>query len=420
MAANYYLEKRTDKNGDAPIRVSISIQGVRLVTSIGYNINPTKWNEKKQNVKQGCSNSKGNTYTVINARISKIYAHFSDFEDEVKKNNTTITKEQIKGIWDANFKIGKKHKHVASTESTTFLEYYDKFVREQSSKNSWAVSTVDRFKYIRKHITDFVEVPTFDDFDRHGLQRYVDNLREVKGLRNTTIQKNLSFVKWFLRWATDEGHSTNDGYRAFHPKFKPVDKRVIFLNWDELMTVYNYPIPDSKEYLSRVRDVFCFCCFTSLRYSDVHNLKRSDIVGDKLHITTIKTSDTLQINLNKYSSAILERYKDIPYEKGKALPVISNQKMNDYIKELGAMCSIDEPQAIVYYRGAVRIDEVYPKYELLGTHAGRRTFICNALALGIPADVVMKWTGHSDYKAMKPYIDIADEIKAEQMNKFNR
>ena len=60
------------------------------------------------------------------------------------------------------------------------------------------------------------------------------------------------------------------------------------------------------------------------------------------------------------------------------------------------------------------LDEVTPKYALLSTHAGRRTFICNALALGIPAQVVMKWTGHSDYKAMKPYIDIADDIKAKR------
>ena len=60
------------------------------------------------------------------------------------------------------------------------------------------------------------------------------------------------------------------------------------------------------------------------------------------------------------------------------------------------------------------------KYALLGTHAGLRTFICNALALGIPPQVVMKWTGHSDYKAMKLYIDIADDIKANAMSKFNQ
>ena len=87
---------------------------------------------------------------------------------------------------------------------------------------------------------------------------------------------------------------------------------------------------------------------------------------------------------------------------------------------LGELAEINEPVRETYYKGNERIDEVAPKYALLSTHAGRRTFICNALALGIPAQVVMKWTGHSDYKAMKPYIDIADDIKANAMNKFNQ
>ena len=89
------------------------------------------------------------------------------------------------------------------------------------------------------------------------------------------------------------------------------------------------------------------------------------------------------------------------------------------LKELGELAEIDEPVRETYYKGNERIDEVTPKYALLSTHTGRRTFICNALALGIPVQVVMKWTGHSDYKAMKPYIDIADDIKIQAMNKFN-
>ena len=108
------------------------------------------------------------------------------------------------------------------------------------------------------------------------------------------------------------------------------------------------------------------------------------------------------------------------FEHDKVLPVITNQKMNEYLKELAELAGINEPIRQTYYKGNGRIDEVTPKYALLGTHAGRRTFICNALALGIPPQVVMKWTGHSDYKAMKPYIDIADDIKANAMSKFNQ
>lgn len=107
------------------------------------------------------------------------------------------------------------------------------------------------------------------------------------------------------------------------------------------------------------------------------------------------------------------------FEHNKVLPVITNQKMNDYLKELAEMAGIDEPVRQTYYKGNERIDDITPKYALLGTHAGRRTFICNALALGIPPQVVMKWTGHSDYKAMKPYIDVANEVKASEMSKFD-
>ena len=101
-------------------------------------------------------------------------------------------------------------------------------------------------------------------------------------------------------------------------------------------------------------------------------------------------------------------------------PVICNQKMNDYLKELAELAGIDEPVRETYYKGNERIDVVSPKYALLGTHTGRRTFICNALSLDISPQVVMKWTGHSDYKAMKPYIDIADKVKANAMDKFNK
>ena len=66
------------------------------------------------------------------------------------------------------------------------------------------------------------------------------------------------------------------------------------------------------------------------------------------------------------------------------------------------------------------MQEIEPKYNLIGTHAGRRTFICFAHSSGIPPQIVMKWTGHSDYKAMKPYIDIAEKVKAKQMAIFEK
>ena len=216
-----------------------------------------------------------------------------------------------------------------------------------------------------------------------------------------------------------KGYPVKLDFQTFKPKLKTTQKKVIFLTPDELTKIRKCQIPSDKQYWERVRDVFLFCCFTGLRYSDAHNLKKSDVKGDHIEVTTIKTTDSLIIELNKTSRAILEKYKDVDLEENKALPVVTNQRMNDYVKELGELAGIDEQIRETYYKGDERIDEVRPKYKMLGTHTGRRTFIVNALSLGIPANVVMKWTGHSDYKAMKPYIDIVDEIKAQSMSKFD-
>jgi integrase len=149
-------------------------------------------------------------------------------------------------------------------------------------------------------------------------------------------------------------------------------------------------------------------------------LQRTDIAGNYIFVTTQKTNDRLPIDLNKYSKAILEKYKDQKFPNGLALPVITNQRMNEYLKDLCELCGLNTPITRVVVRGGQRVQEVQPKFNLIGTHAGRRTFICFALSSGIPPQVVMKWTGHSDYKAMKPYIDIAEKTKAEAMKQLEK
>ena len=148
-----------------------------------------------------------------------------------------------------------------------------------------------------------------------------------------------------------------------------------------------------------------------------HPLSYMGIFQPKMPCSTFKFFEAIE--LNKVTKAILEKYKDTPFKDGKALPNYSNQAMNRDIKELCHLADIDEEIRVTTYKGNVRTDESQLKWELVGTHTGRRTFIVNALSMGITPNVVMKWTGHSDYKAMKPYIDIVDSIKASSMAKFN-
>ncbi len=128
----------------------------------------------------------------------------------------------------------------------------------------------------------------------------------------------------------------------------------------------------------------------------------------------------MPIDLNMQARMILDKYRHECFPGGLALPVISNQKMNVYLKELCELCGFNSPVTYVYFKAMRKVEEIRPKWSCMGTHAGRRTFICFALSLGIPPQVVMKWTGHSDYSAMKPYVDIAEKTKAEAMLMFER
>ncbi|WP_462375174.1 site-specific integrase [Segatella buccae] len=406
---------------NVPIRMRVNFASKRIEFTTGYRIDAAKWDADKQRVKNGCSNKLKQSASEINASLLEYYTEIQSIFKRFEVEDVMPTPEQIKEAFNALHKpVSEEPKPKKEALPCDFFQVFDDFVEDCGRQNNWTGSTFEKFAAVKNHLTNFREGLTFEFFDERGLNDYISYLRDVKEMRNTTIGKQLSFLKWFLRWAFKKGVHQNNAYDSYKPKLKSTQKKIIFLTWDELNRLREFKIPSNKQALERVRDVFLFQCFTGLRYSDVFNLRRSDIKGDHIEVTTVKTSDSLIIELNNHSKAILDKYKDVPFENDKVLPVITNQKMNDYLKELAELAGIDEPVRQTYYKGNERIDDVTPKYALLGTHAGRRTFICNALALGIPPQVVMKWTGHSDYKAMKPYIDIADDIKANAMSKFNQ
>ncbi len=420
----FALENRKKDNipivENAPIRMRVVFANNRIDFSTGYRIDVAKWDNDKQLVKNGCTNKLKQSASDINTDILKYYTIIQNIFKIFETQNIFPTAEQIKKEFNISKKSIKDGNDQVEIVIVDFMQVFDEFVKECGRQNNWTEATYEKFDTTKSHLKVFNPNITFDYFDEFGLNEYVIFLRETKKMRNSTIGKQLGFLKWFLRWADKKGYNKVKAYSFFKPKLKSTPKKVIFLNWEELTKLRDYKIPETKQYLERIRDVFLMTCYSGLRYSDVYNLRRSDIKAEHIEITTVKTADSLIIELNDHSKAILDKYKDIPFKDNKVLPVISNQKMNDYLKELAELAEINEPVRETYYRGNERIDDVTPKYAVLGTHAGRRTFICNALSLGIPAQVIMKWTGHSDYKSMKPYIDVADNIKASAMSKFNQ
>lgn len=405
-------DKEKDCN-DGRLRYRIKWHGNTVAFNVGYRIDLDKWSNETQRCKNNTTHGKKKVpAAVINKEINRFEETIGSIFSAFERENRIPTKDELRT--EFNKEIGRQPE-----EAYDITGLLKRFEDTQGFQNNWTIGTRTKFHTLGKHLANYDSKLSINALTEATLDGFIRHLLD-NGIANITIAKYIALLKWFLRWAYNNGYYNGNLHNTFKPHLKGIsgtNKEVIYLTWDELMEVYNFKF--QEPYLERTRDVFCFCCFTGIRYSDVAALKRQNVSEDCINIVTQKTSDALKIELNKYSKAILDKYKDTPIPNNRALPVITNQKMNDYLKEVGKKVGLDSTQTIVRFKGSERIEKTFYKYELLTTHCGRRTFIVNALYLGIPAEVIMKWTGHSDYSAMRPYIAIVDELKVREMNKFN-
>lgn len=407
-------KKETDSETPFMVRLRVAYNGNMIDFATGCSVLPSCWDKDKQIVTSGEGKNETNrVLSELKNTMEEIFARYELIEKRIPAVG------EVKDLF--NDMNGKPRIDVPSPENDLFLAF-DLFTESQGKKNQWTASTYKKFATIKEHLQTFDKDLCFHTVDEDKMEGFVQFLTNKKGMRNTTIAKDLVFVRWFFRWAAMQGYYEGNVHDTFKPKFKGTNgeaKEIIFLTKDEVSKLQAFQPRPGQGHLERVRDVFLFCCFTGLRYSDVAKLRKNDIKNGYFDIVTQKTVDGIRIELNKYSQAIIDKYKDCQFPKGKVFPIVSNQRMNDYLKELGEVCEIDEPTRIVYFRGNVRHEEVYPKYALLTTHCGRRTFVVNAIRLGIPVEVIIRWTGHSDYKSLKPYVKIVDELKKKEMSKFD-
>lgn len=303
---NFFLESRK-KDGvkvvtNVPIRMRVKFSGERIEFSTGYRIDDDKWDSSKQKVKTGCANKQKQSASQINADLADCYAKIQSIFQEFEYKNLIPTVEQVKQLFQQKTeKKASKKSNIISSKNTTvesksknaklsFWQVHDLFVRECGRLNDWTEATYGKFSAARNHMKNFDPNMTFESLNENRLNDFVIYLRNVKNLRNSTIANQLDFLKWYLKWAHHKGYNSNRIFEIFKPKLKYARKIVVFLCEDELVALKELKIPEYKQYLERVRDVFLFCCYTGLRYSDVYNLKRCDIKDDYFEIVTIKSA----------------------------------------------------------------------------------------------------------------------------------
>ena len=459
MKAKFNVKPEVNKKGEAPLRVSLFIRGTRMMQSIGFTINPEAWSQSSQAVKKGYKNLAGRDWIEINTRISDITKHFQTYELTLAEKPTVeqLSLELQRVIKSSDAQLAAVHTgetdidklqaigdeaqtKASQTKEKPAYSYVDEYLKSRAREVSWTLETAKMNKTFKTHLGRFSKKVPLSYFNKKGLNEFIDYLRFTAELEDSSVRKQYKNLAAFLNWCQDHNYADLPDVAKFHPVFKTPAKPVIFLNQDELMTLYNYEVPASgtvvtlrdmsgREYektvlepgaLAKTRDLFCFCAFTSLRYSDMANVHRYDIQDGVLSVTTQKTNARLQIKLNSYAQAILDKYKDQQFPGDLALPVISNQKMNQYLKEICELCGFNTPIHITGFRRGQRYDITVPKYSEVSTHCGRKTFICFMLSIGVSPQVVMKFTGHADYKSMKPYIDIAEKAKSDAMDAMEK
>lgn len=421
---SFGLVPRRDPGAEAdavqPIRLRVSFGGSRVDLRSGLSCEPSKWDAAAGLMRSGTRNRFRQGAAEVNralhdqaAKVDDIFSRF-----ELLEGRAPSSAELLAAFNESLGRVVRSGGDDAP-EVTPFIALR-MFQREQGRLNDWSTATYNKFRALGRHLEKYDSRLTFGRLPG-SLPGFVDHLHRLK-LRNTTIQKNVALLRWFLRWCEGKGFLAAGTAAGFNPKLKGTDgnqKELVYLEWEELQALYALDLSGQDPVLAQVRDVFCFCCFTGLRYSDVAHLRRSDVGEDSLRVVTQKTADGVIVELNKYSRAILARYRGQRFRGDLALPVLSNQRMNDRLKTLGQLAGLTDPVRVVYFMGAVRKEEVHPKHELLSTHCGRRTFVVNALRMGIPSEVIMRWTGHSSFATMRPYVKIVDKAKQEAMAKFD-
>ena len=380
------------KNGEAPICMRITVNKRVAEVMIKRSISVDLWNQKKE-----CSKGKDRVATELNHYINTIRAKVLQIHRELEIDNKPITADTIKNCFYGRDKV--QH---------TLLEVY----AEHNEKcraligKEYTESTVTKFdtsinrlkEYIRScyHRDDIM----LAELDGQFIRDFDFWLKTEKHCQNNSALKHLKNLKKVVRIALANDWIKKDPFYGIH--FKQEEVNVEFLSREELDVLMNKEFTIKR--LEQVRDIFVFCCFTALAFVDVQQLSREHLIKDNNGALWIrkarqKTNQMCNIPVLSIPQRILRKYEDNAecIKKGVLLPVISNQRMNAYLKEIADLCGITKR---------------------LTTHLARHTAATVVfLANDVSMENVSKILGHSNIRMTQHYAKVLDSsIMREMVN----
>lgn len=394
-----------EPSGYCSVRIRLTFKK-RVDFYTGITVTPEQWDYSRQRVKHGCR-VRGINYSTLNKLIQERLDFITDYCDEaLDRKDETASAEVLKELYHARFMRSEKE------QSNEFYFLLDKFIKEQNIDKNWSDGYHNQWKYLMKDLKDFAPNLTFMTISSTFMRSYVKYLS--KRMSDDKIKNYLKKIKQFITDAIDNKYRVNPTFFDYQPVLKERIKEVNFLKEEELRRIINLDYSNQPS-LDRVRDVFVFQCCTSLRFSDVSNLKRNNIrVNDEgqyeIRLITQKDKGEIWFPLSKTATRIYDKYKDNPYDGNKAFYVCSYTDFLKFLNKIGEDAQIAGETTTTDYRlGKEKI--IIRKRSKIGTHDARRTFIVHALNGGGTFEQISQFTSHSEVEQMKPYINVTQKGK---------
>ena len=379
-----------------------------FIYSTGEKIIPIEWDfENRQPNDLNGRTKRAENHRSIKKQLDRYSGFFTEMVNRYKNINEEMTIDIVRQRFDEEFK--------KATIKDDFFRIYQEFLDEKENDytgNAISNSTLKRYKCNKTLLEDFqkeykIKV-TLGKFDDKIYNKFLKYCIEKKEHSANTVHRNVGLLKTFLSWALEKKYTYNNRFLTFKkpPKFRTDE---IALNYQQVEEIYQYDFSKNKR-LEKVRDLFIFGCVTGLRFGNYSRVSKQDIQGDFIRVIDLKSkTKNLSIPLNSISRAILEKYD---YE----LPNISNQKMNEFIKEVfQEMEFTDEIKKTMRY-GDELVEKKTEFYKRISSHTARRSFITIMKNKRVPDKIIMSYTGHRSLEVFNNYYRPSEEDKINYMN----
>ncbi len=379
-----------------------------FIYSTGEKIKPSEWDfEGRQPNDLNGRTKKAEIHRSVKMQLDRYSSFFTEIVNRYKNINEELTVDILKQRFDEKFK--------KITVKSDFFRIYQEFLDEKENDytgNSISNSTLKRYKCNKNLLEDFesnckVKI-TLGKFDDKLYNRFLKYCIEEKKHSANTLHRNVGLLKTFLLWALNKKYTYNNNFITFKKPAKFTTDEIA-LNYEQVELIYNYDFNDNKR-LERVRDLFVFGCTTGMRFGNYSTISRSDVDGNFIRVIDLKSkSKNLAIPLNSISKSILEKYD---YN----LPSITNQKMNEYIKEVFKKLEFtDEIKKTMKY-GDELVDQKAEFWTRISSHTARRSFITIMKNKRVPDKVIMSYTGHTSLEVFNAYYRPSEDDKINYMN----